>query len=94
MPVQAIKYEEAVDRSEQGKASVFVVEEGKAHETGCRNRHRGRCLYRDRSKASRGNEQVVTGPAKMLRFLQEGERVDVTRSARLCRTPKRTAGES
>jgi HlyD family secretion protein len=77
VPVQAVKYEEAVDRSEKGKASVFVVEAGKVKkrdvETGTADD-----VYIEIVRGLRENEQVVTGPAKTLRFLQEGERVAVT----------------
>ena len=70
---------------------MFVVEAGKVKrrdvETGTADD-----VHIEIVRGLRENEEVVTGPAKTLRFLQEGERVDVT--AVPPSEPKAQAGES
>ena len=74
VPVQAVRYDEASDRDEMGKASVFVVKDGKASkrevETGAADD-----VYIEITRGLSVGEIVAIGPAKTLRFLREGERV-------------------
>ncbi len=74
VPVQAVSYEETLDRNELGKASVFIVKDGRASkrevETGAADD-----VYIEITNGLSAGEVVATGPAKMLRFLREGERV-------------------
>jgi HlyD family secretion protein len=77
VPVQAVRYEESEDKDSKAKASVFVIIEGKAKkrsvETGTADD-----IYIEIKQGLKSNEMLVTGPAKTLRFLQDGERVRVT----------------
>jgi HlyD family secretion protein len=75
VPVQAVRYEESEDTtSNESKASVFVIEAGKVHkrsvETGTADD-----AYIEIVRGLREQEEVAVGPAKTLRFLQDGERV-------------------
>jgi HlyD family secretion protein len=75
VPVQAVSYEESDDESKKSsKASVFVAKDGRAHkrsvETGASDD-----TYIEIVRGIADGEQVVTGPAKILRFLQEGDRI-------------------
>jgi HlyD family secretion protein len=76
VPVQAVRYEESEDKDAKAKASVFVIVEGKAKkrsvETGTADD-----TYIEIRQGLKENERLVTGPAKTLRFLQDGERVRV-----------------
>jgi HlyD family secretion protein len=77
VPVQAVRYEESDDKDAKAKASVFVIVEGKAKkrtvETGTADD-----VYIEIKQGLKENETIVTGPAKTLRFLQDGERVTAT----------------
>lgn len=79
VPVQAVRYEESDDKDAKSKASVFVILDGKAKkrsvETGTADD-----VYIEIRRGLKENEVLVTGPAKTLRFLQDGERVRVTES--------------
>ena len=74
VPVQAVKYEEAQERDAPAKASVFVVKDGKVSK---------RTVETDIAddsfiaitKGVKDGEQIVTGPGRVLRFLNDGERV-------------------
>jgi HlyD family secretion protein len=74
VPVQAVKYEEAEERDAPAKASVFVVKDGKVAK---------RTVETDIAddsfiaitKGVKDGEQIVVGPARVLRFLNDGERV-------------------
>ena len=72
--MQAVRYEESTDRDQLGKASVFVVTDGrvKQHivETGLADD-----AYIAVTKGLQEGGEVVVGPARVLRFLQDGERV-------------------
>lgn len=76
VPVQAVRYEESDDKNEKAKASVFVIVDGKAKkrsvETGTADD-----VYIEIKRGLKENETIVIGPAKTLRFLQDGERVNV-----------------
>ncbi|MET0280829.1 MAG: efflux RND transporter periplasmic adaptor subunit [Steroidobacteraceae bacterium] len=75
VPVQAVRYEESENRDEPAKASVFVVEAGRA-----RQRVVETDLADDAwisiSKGVAAGAQIVTGPARVLRFLRDGDRVE------------------
>lgn len=74
VPVQAVRYEESTEANQPGRASVFVVTNGRVAqrfvETG---------LADDVHIAvTRGLEEgvdIVVGPARLLRFLRDGDRV-------------------
>jgi HlyD family secretion protein len=80
VPVQAVKYEQAEDKDAKSKASVFVVTDGKvkqrAVETGTADD-----MYIEIRRGLKEGETIVTGPAKTLRFLRDGEAVTVTAPA-------------
>jgi HlyD family secretion protein len=77
VPVQAVRYEESDDKDEKAKASVFVIVDGKAKkravETGTADD-----VFIEIRHGLKAGETIVTGPAKTLRFLQDGEGVSVT----------------
>lgn len=74
VPVQAVRYEEAQNRNEPGKASLVVVRDGRAAmrvvELGLADD-----AHIEVTKGLEPGESVVTGPARTLRFLREGDRV-------------------
>jgi HlyD family secretion protein len=74
VPVQAVRYEEAVNRNEPAKASLVVVKAGRANlrsvETGLADD-----AFLEITKGVEAGEDIVTGPARTLRFLREGDRV-------------------
>ena len=76
VPVQAVRYEE-VQKDEKTIASVFVVDGGKARrrvvETGAADD-----AHIEITRGLKEHEELVTGPAKTLRFLRDGDRVTVT----------------
>jgi HlyD family secretion protein len=76
VPVQAVQYEEAEERDEKAKGSVFVVTDGKAQklevEEGVADD-----TYVAITKGVAVGATIITGPSKVLRFLREGERVSV-----------------
>jgi HlyD family secretion protein len=76
VPVQSVKYEEA-QKNEKTIASVFIIDGGKAHrrevETGTADD-----AYIEIRRGVQEREEVVVGPAKMLRFLRDGDRVTVS----------------
>ena len=81
VPVQAMRYEDSDDvNKKSAKASVFVAQDGKARkrdvETGAADD-----AYIEIVKGIKSGEQVVTGPAKVLRFLHDGDRIAAAASA-------------
>ena len=81
VPVQAIRYEDSDDVTKKSaKASVFVAQDGRAHkrsvDTGTADD-----AYIEIVKGINAGEQIVTGPAKILRFVQEGDRVALAAAA-------------
>lgn len=74
VPVQAIKYEESTDRDAPAKSSLFVVKDGRVKQ---------RAVETDIAddafiavpKGLAAGEQIVVGPARVLRFMRDGERV-------------------
>ncbi len=77
VPVQAVKYEEAEKKSDKAKASVLVFESGKAIkkevEVGIADDSHIEIL-----RGLKPDQEVISGPAKTLRFLRDGERVTQT----------------
>lgn len=77
VPVQAVKYEPTEDKDAKARASVFVILDGKVKqreiETGTADD-----MYIEVVRGLKEGETIVTGPAKTLRFLQDGERITVT----------------
>ena len=73
VPVQAVRYEESTNKNDKAKASVFVIEQGKAIsrpvETGAADDS-----YVEIVKGVAVGEQIATGPARTLRFLHDGDR--------------------
>jgi HlyD family secretion protein len=74
VPVQAVRYEESTSRNEPAKASLAIAKSGRASlrsiETGLADD-----AYLEVTKGVEAGEEVVTGPARTLRFLREGDRV-------------------
>ncbi|HXC59217.1 MAG TPA: efflux RND transporter periplasmic adaptor subunit [Steroidobacteraceae bacterium] len=80
VPVQAIKYEDAEERDQAGKSSLFVVKDGKV------SKHNVETDVADDSyiaitKGVAVGDRVVTGSGRTLRFLKDGERVKEVASA-------------
>ncbi len=75
VPVQAVRYEESTQANVPARASVFVVEAGRA-----KQRFVDVGLADDTNiEVTKGLEeklQIVTGPARELRFLRDGDRVE------------------
>ena len=74
VPVQVVQYEESKERDEPAEASVFAVVDGKARkrtvETGVADD-----TYVAIVKGVEVGARIVTGPARVLRFLRDGENV-------------------
>ncbi|MEO6079715.1 MAG: efflux RND transporter periplasmic adaptor subunit [Steroidobacteraceae bacterium] len=74
VPVQALQYEEAKERDEVAKSSIFVMVDGKARkhdvDAGVADD-----TYVAITKGVEAGAQIITGPSKVLRFLREGDRV-------------------
>jgi HlyD family secretion protein len=74
VPVQAVRYEDSEDRDQPAEASVFVIEDGRA-----RQKRVETDLADDAfiaiTKGIEAGARIVTGPARELRFLQDGDRV-------------------
>ncbi len=75
VPIQAVRYEDSDDVTKKSdKASIYVAKDGRARkrsvETGAADD-----TYIEIVKGINAGEQIVTGPAKILRFLQDGDHV-------------------
>ncbi len=74
VPVQAVRYEDSEDRDKPAEASVFVVENGRVSK---------KIVETDLAddafiaiiKGIDAGARIVTGPARELRFLNDGDRV-------------------
>lgn len=77
VPVQAVRYEESTDNNQRAKASIFVMNGGRAQK---RNVETGNAddSHIEILKGVKEGEEVVIGPAKTLRFLRDGDRVAAT----------------
>src|SRR5690606_8610913 len=91
VPVQAVQYEESQTRDEAAKASVFVIADGRASkrpiEVGIAD---DAWIAVDMGLAA--GARIATGPARVLRFLREGDRVEEERTAAAAATG--TSGNS
>jgi HlyD family secretion protein len=80
VPVQVLQYEESSDRDVAAKSTVFTVVDGKAKkqevETGIADD-----TYVAVVKGLEKGTRIVTGPAKVLRFLRDGDRVTTSAAA-------------
>jgi HlyD family secretion protein len=80
VPVAAVRYEEVANRNDKAKASLFVVENGRAVqrdiETGIADDN-----YIEILKGASAGEELITGPSRTLRFLRPGDRVAAKVSA-------------
>lgn len=79
VPVQAVKYEPSEDKEAKSKASVFVVVDGKAKQRVVET-DSADDMYIEITRGLKEGETIVTGPAKTLRFLRDGEAVTVASS--------------
>lgn len=92
VPLKAIQYEDFDNiTGQEGKAFVFVMENGKARrkpiETGIADDDNIEILG-----GLAKNDVVITGPAKTLRFLREGDVVSITSASPIMEsTPAETA---
>jgi HlyD family secretion protein len=90
VPVQSVRYEDSDDvNKKSAQASVFVAQDSKVHkriiEIGAADD-----TYIEIVKGINAGEQIVTGPAKTLRFLREGDRIapSAVAAALATNTPK------
>lgn len=74
VPVQAVKYEEAEERDQPAKASVFVVQDGRVKQVPVET-DIADDAYIAITRGVQPGAQIVVGPARALRFLRDGERV-------------------
>jgi HlyD family secretion protein len=74
VPVQAIRYEETPDAGKVAKASVFIVKDGRATQ---KNVETGTAddAWIAITKGVEEGQEIVVGPARELRFMQNGDRV-------------------
>ncbi|MFO1504296.1 MAG: efflux RND transporter periplasmic adaptor subunit [Steroidobacteraceae bacterium] len=74
VPVQAVKYEESTDRDAPAKSSIFVVKDGRAKQRSVETDIADDAFIAI-PKGLAAGEQIVVGPARVLRFLRDNERV-------------------
>ncbi|MBK7115658.1 MAG: efflux RND transporter periplasmic adaptor subunit [Proteobacteria bacterium] len=74
VPVQAVKYEESTDRDAPAKSSLFVVKDGRVKQRTVET-DIADDMYISVQKGLAAGEQIVVGPARVLRFMRDGERV-------------------
>jgi len=74
VPVQAVRYDEAEERDQPAKASVFVVKDGKVAKRAVETDIADDAFIAI-TKGLAAGDRIVTGPTRVLRFLHEGERV-------------------
>jgi HlyD family secretion protein len=74
VPVQAVKYEESTDRDAPAKSSIFVVKEGRVKQRNVETDIADDAFI-SIPKGLAAGEQIVVGPARVLRFLRDNERV-------------------
>ena len=75
VPVQAVQYADSANRDEPARASVFVIEAGRALE---RTIEVGIAddAWIAVNRGLAAGARIATGPARVLRFLREGDRVE------------------
>jgi HlyD family secretion protein len=74
VPVQAIRYEETPDAGQVAKASVFIVKDGRATEKSVETGTADDAWIAVTKGVEEGQE-IVVGPARVLRFMQNNDRV-------------------
>lgn len=74
VPVQAVKYEESTDRDAPAKSSLFVVKDGRVKQRTVET-DIADDMHISVQKGLAAGEQIVVGPARVLRFMRDGERV-------------------
>jgi HlyD family secretion protein len=74
VPVQAVKYEESTDRDAPAKSSLFVVTDGRVKQRSVETDIADDAFIAIQKGVAAG-EQIVVGPARVLRFMRDGERV-------------------
>lgn len=74
VPVQAVRYEETDDKKAKAKASVFVIDGGKAVQRSVETGTADDAFIELRSGVKE-NDRIVVGPAKTLRFLHNNDRI-------------------
>jgi HlyD family secretion protein len=76
VPVQAVRYDDTTNNNDKPKASLYVVESGRARkrdvETGTADDN-----YIAILRGLKENEEVIVGPTKEVRFLHNDDRVEV-----------------
>lgn len=74
VPVQAVKYEESTDRDAPAKSSIFVVKDGRVKQRTVETDIADDAFIAIQKGLAAG-EQIVVGPARILRFMRDDERV-------------------
>jgi HlyD family secretion protein len=92
VPVQAVRYEDSLNRNEKARASVFVAQSGKVQQ---RDVEMGVAddTYVEIVRGVKIGEEIVTGPAKTLRFLSDGDRVVAAVAAAVAVTSRALAAK-
>jgi len=91
VPVQAVKYEDAEERDQAANASVFIVKDGKVIKRSVET-DIADDSYIAITKGVAAGDRIVMGPARTLRFLQDGERVrEVTQAETAASADKQAA---
>lgn len=75
VPVQAVQYEDADSRDEPARASVYVVENGTVRKVPVEVDVADDSWIAVKKGLAAG-ARIVSGPARVLRFLREGDRVE------------------
>jgi HlyD family secretion protein len=74
VPVQSIRYEEKPEAGQVAKASVFIVKDGRATEKSVETGTADDAWIAV-TKGLEEGQQIVVGPARILRFLKSGDNV-------------------
>jgi HlyD family secretion protein len=74
VPVQAVRYQESQERDAPAKSSVFVVKDGRVAERVVETDIADDAFIAIRKGVEAG-ASIVVGPARVLRFLRDGDRV-------------------
>jgi len=72
--VQAVKYEESTERDTPAKSSLFVVKDGRVKQRNVETDIADDAFIAI-PKGLAAGEQIVVGPARVLRFMRDGEKV-------------------
>jgi HlyD family secretion protein len=90
--VQAVNYEDADDPDDPAKASVFVVADGKVRKQPVEVDIADDAWIAVKTGLAAG-ERIVTGPARVLRFLRDGDRVKEIAAVKDAGAPAKQAAE-